>query len=342
MAATVRDQIWRTILLTLLLAVAVAAPGVQQSDVQTQPFTLKENVHLVVVPVIVKDGDGHLVQDLTRDDFRVFEDKKQRSIQYFSNELTPISALILLDTGMSAKSLATVRSQLRSLSNAFGPNDEAALYFFDKHIRLGQDFTSKTELIVEAVQKEGQEGRAEETGPAMLGGPLAGSPIINGVNVDNPGSAPTLSAPISKSIHDALYEAAQQLRYRPEGRRRLVLILSDGAGGGNTFSYQKMINALEVARVTVYAVSFSAGWAAKRADLLARVAHDTGGDIAYVRRSSGLDSACFLFTDESRNAYVLGFTPSVADGKFHDISVRVSRPGVKLVARNRFFAPPLK
>ena len=342
MAATVRDQIWRTILLALLLAVAVAASGAQQSDVQAQPFTLKENVHLVVVPVIVKDGDGHLVQDLTRDDFRVFEDKKQRPIQYFSNELTPISALILLDTGMSAKSLATVRSQLRSLSNAFGPSDEVALYFFDKHIRLVQDFTSKTDLIVQAVQKEGAEGRGEGMGPFMIGGPMAGSPTINGVNVDNPGVVPPLTAPITKSIHDALYEAAQQLRYRPEDRRRLVLILSDGAGGGNTFSYQKMINALEVARVTVYAVSFSAGWAAKRADLLARVARDTGGDIAYVRRSSGLDSACFLFTDESRNAYVLGFTPSVADGKFHDISVRVSRPGVKLVARNRFFAPPLK
>ena len=342
MAATVRDQIWRKILLALLLAVAVAASGVPQSDVQTQPFTLKENVHLVVVPVIVKDGDGHLVQDLTRDDFRVFEDKKQRPIQYFSNELTPISALILLDTGMSAKSLATVRSQLRSLSNAFGPSDEVALYFFDKHIRLVQDFTSKTDLIVQAVQKEGAEGRGEGMGPFMIGGPMAGSPTINGVNVDNPGVVPPLTAPITKSIHDALYEAAQQLRYRPEDRRRLVLILSDGAGGGNTFSYQKMINALEVAKATVYAVSFSAGWAAKRADLLARVARDTGGDIAYVRRSSALDAACFLFADESRNAYVLGFTPSVADGKFHNINVRVSRPGLRLVARNRFFAPPLK
>jgi len=341
-AGTVRDQIWRTTLLALLWAAAVVGSGLPQSDVQTQPFTLKENVHLVVVPVSVKDRDGGLVQDLTRDDFRVFEDGKQRPIQFFSNELTPISALVLLDTGMSAKSLATVRRQLRSLSNAFGPSDEVALYFFDKHIRLGQDFTSETDLIVEAVEREAKEGRVEGKGPGMLGGPLAGSPTINGVNVDNPGSAPTLSAPISKSIHDALYEAAQQLRYRPEGRRRVVLILSDGAGGGNTYSYQTMINTLEVAKATVYAISFSAGWAAKRADLLARVARDTGGDIAYVRRSSGLDAACFLFADESRNAYVLGFTPSAADGKFHDINVRVSRPGLRLVARNRFFAPPLK
>jgi Ca-activated chloride channel family protein len=321
---------------------AAAGAGLPQSDDQTQPFTLKENVHLVVVPVTAKDRDGRLVQDLTRGDFEILEDGKQRPIQYFSNELTPISALILLDTGMSAKSLAIVRSQLSSLSNAFGPSDEVALYFFDQHIHLGQDFTSQADQIVEAVRREGAQGRGEGKAPGMLGGPLAGSPTVNGVNLDNPGSGPTLSAPITKNIHDALYEAAQQLRYRAEGRRRVVLILSDGVGGSNTFSYQEMLNALEVAKATVYAVSFGAGWAAKRADLLARVARDTGGDVAYVRRKSGLDAACFRLTNESRNSYVLGFAPSAADGKFHDIGVRVSRQGLKLIARNRFFAPPLK
>ncbi len=342
MAGTVRDKVWRTILLAVMFASAAAGSGLPQSDDQTQPFTLKENVHLVVVPVTVKDRDGRLVQDLTRDDFRILEDGKQRPIQYFSNELIPISALLLLDTGMSAKSLATVRSQLRSLSNAFGPGDEVALYFFDKHIRLGQDFTSRADLIVDAVQREETQGRGEGKPPGMVGGPLAGSPTINGVNLDNPGSGPTLSAAISKSIHDALYEAAQQLRYRAAGRRRVVLILSDGAGGSNTFSYDEMINALEGAKATVYALSFGTGWAAKRADLLARVARDTGGDVAYIRRRSGLDAACFMLTNEARNSYVLGFTPSVADGKFHDIDVRVSRKGLRLIARNRFFSPPLK
>jgi VWFA-related protein len=338
----VRDKIWRTVLLGVMFAPAIAGSGPRQSDDQTPPFSLKENVRLVVVPVTVKDRGGRLVQDLTRDDFRILEDGKPRSVQYFSNELTPISALILLDTGMPAKSVATVRSQLSSLSNAFGPNDEVALYFFDKHIRLGQDFTAKPDLIAEAVRREMGQGRVEGKTPGMVGGPLAGSPMINGVNLDNPGSGPTLSAAVSKSIHDALYEAAQQLRHRAEGRRRVVLILSDGVSGGDMFSYQEIIKALEVAQATVYAVSFGTGWAAKRADLLARVARDTGGDVAYVRRKTGLDAACFLLTNEGRNSYVLGFTPSAADGKFHDIDVRVSRRGLKLIARNHFFAPPLR
>lgn len=337
-----RNKIWRTVLLGLIFALAAVGSGPQQSDDQTEPFTLKENVHLVVVPVTVKDRAGRLVQDLTREDFRVREDGKQRPVQYFSNELTPISALVLLDTGMSSKSLAIVRSQLRSLSNAFGPNDEVALYFFDQHIRLGLNFTSNADLVVDAVERQGTQAKVEGNAPGMVGGPLAGSPVVNGVNIGNPGSGPILSTAVSKSIHDALYEAAQQLRHRPEGRRRVVLILSDGVTGGDTFSYQAMMKALEVAQATVYAINFGTGWVAKRADLLARVARDTGGDVAYVRRPSGLDAACFLLANEARNAYVLGFTPSVADGKFHDIDVRVSRRGLKLIARKRFFAPPLK
>ncbi len=337
-----REKIWPTIMLGVLFAPAGVVAASPQAEGQKEPFTLKQTVNLVLVPVTVKDSDGRLVQNLDRDDFTILEDKQQKSIQYFSNEMTPVSALVLLDTGMSAKSLALVRRQWRSLSNAFGPSDEVALYFFDKHIRLGQDFTSQADLLVSAMQRESAQGRAEGEGPGGIGGPFAGSPSINGINVENPGKGPVLTAPISKSIHDALYEAAQQLRYRPEGRRRMVLLLSDGTGGGDTFSYHRMMTALEAAQVTVYAVSFGSGWAAKRRDLLTRVVRDTGGDIAYVRRQSGLDTACFMLTNESRNSYVLGFNPSAADGKFHDIDVRVSRKGVKLIARDRFFAPPLK
>lgn len=337
-----REKIWAAILLAGIAAPLAAVVAGAQTEDQKQPFTLKENVYLVVVPVTVKDRDGRLMQNLTRDDFTILEDGKQKSIQYFSNEMTPVSALVLVDTGMPAKSFALVRDRLRSLSNAFGPSDEVALYFFDKHIRLGQDFTPKTETLLAAFERESVQQRGEGEALGIPGGPFGGSPTINGISVDSPGKGPTLSAPISKSINDALYEAAEQLRYRPEGRRRMVLLISDGAGGRDTFSYHEMMTALEVAKVTVYAVSLGSGWAAKRRDFLARVVRDTGGDISYVHRQSGLDAAYFTLTNEARNSYVLGFNPSAADGKFHDIDVRVARKGVKWIARDRFFAPPLK
>jgi VWFA-related protein len=314
----------------------------EQSSEPKPDFTIQKNVRLVIVPVIVKDRQGALVPDLAQDDFKVREDKHARPIKYFSNQTAPLSALILIDTGMSELSVDTVRSDLGILSYAFAPDDEQALILFDNNIRLIQDFTPQSDLVVEAAKKALPAGTG--AGPSILGGPLGRPPDISGVSVDRPGSVPVQQAPrLAKRIDDALYAAAQRLRARPAGRRRLVVILSDGANGSdNEIPHHEVMQTLAASEVSVYAVSFGSGWAVKRRDLLARVARETGGDIAYVQRRKGLDRALPELTNEARNSYVLGFPPRAADGKFHEIEVRVTRPGVRLIARSRFFAPPIK
>src|SRR5580693_3568772 len=51
-------------------------------------------VNQVIVPVTVKDGSGRLVPDLGKDEFRIFEDKIEQRIAYFSNEAFPLSMVI--------------------------------------------------------------------------------------------------------------------------------------------------------------------------------------------------------------------------------------------------------
>jgi VWFA-related protein len=314
-----------------------AAPSQAPAPEQKPDYILREKVRLVIVPVTVKDRHGNLVEDLTQDDFRVFEDGRERPIQFFSNESVPLSAVILLDTGMPEISTAAVRSALRALGNSFAEGDEKAVYTFDNTIRPVQDFSSRPDLWSELAQKALPAGK----GPSLIGGPLALPPTINGTPVDRPGTAPAVAPPVRKRIYDALYTAAQRLKTRPPDRRRVVVIVSDGMNGSdNQFSYSETMDALASSDVTVYAVSFGSGWATKRGDLLARVARGTGGDIAYVQRRSTLDRAFFALTNEARNSYVLGFPPASADGKFHEIQVRVKRPAVKSIARNRFFSLP--
>ena len=296
---------------------------------------------MVIVPVTVKDRHGALLDDLSQDDFKVFEDGHARPVQYFSNETTPLSAVILIDTGMSELSVDAVRSELGVLSGAFAPDDEQALILFDNTIRPVQDFTTQGDLLVAAAKRALPAGTG--AGPSILGGPLGNPPTINGVNVERPGTVPVPATRIGKRIDDALYAAVQQLRTRPAGRRRVVVILSDGANGSdNQIPHDEVMEALAASDVTVYAVSFGSGWAARRRDLLGRVARETGGDIAYVQRRKGLDRAFPELTNEARNSYVLGFPPLSADGKFHEIEVRVTRPSVRLIARNRFLPPPVR
>lgn len=349
---------WRLVFVPALLILAVVAgailagsDGLTSADTQehstkatngTNPeFTLKENVHLVVVPVTVKDHHGTLVDDLAQDDFKVYEDGHARPLVYFSNETTPLSTVILLDTGMSALSVNAVRKDLRTLSDSFAPDDEEALILFDNTIRPVEDFTHQGDLLVADAEKDLPAGTG--AGPSILGGPLGNPPVINGVPIDRPGTVPASAGRVDKRLDDALYAAARKLRGRPLGRRRVVVVLSDGVNGSdNQIPHDEVMEALEASNVTVYAVSFGSGWAVHRRDLLERVAHETGGDIVYVQRRESLDRAFPELTNEARNSYVLGFSPLSADGKFHEIEVRVARPGVRLMARNRFLSPPVK
>ncbi|MGC2323162.1 MAG: hypothetical protein WA463_11070, partial [Terriglobales bacterium] len=48
--------------------------------------TMRVDVRFVVVPVMVKDLSGHLVEGLSRKDFAVFEDGVQQQIRFFTSD----------------------------------------------------------------------------------------------------------------------------------------------------------------------------------------------------------------------------------------------------------------
>src|SRR6202166_2397444 len=72
-------------------------------------------VNQVIVPVTVKDGSGRLVPDLSKDEFRIFEDKVEQRIAYFSNEAFPLSMVILIDNDLKRKDAEEVAASLRAI-----------------------------------------------------------------------------------------------------------------------------------------------------------------------------------------------------------------------------------
>ena len=57
---------------------------------------------LVTVPVRVVDRNGRFVGGLGQDDFRVFENGTEQSIEHFSNESQPFTVALVLDMSYSA------------------------------------------------------------------------------------------------------------------------------------------------------------------------------------------------------------------------------------------------
>src|SRR3954468_23281201 len=63
----------------------------------SQEQTFKSGVDVTGITVTVRDADGHLVTDLTRDDFDIYEDGERQDLTQFTRERVPVSLGVLMD-----------------------------------------------------------------------------------------------------------------------------------------------------------------------------------------------------------------------------------------------------
>jgi VWFA-related protein len=69
--------------IALLISLCLAARQQQQPLTPNSPPVIRSNVNEVLVPVVVRNAEGHAVGTLTKDDFQVFDDGKQQVITGF-------------------------------------------------------------------------------------------------------------------------------------------------------------------------------------------------------------------------------------------------------------------
>src|SRR5215475_4539981 len=82
--------------IALLIAAWLAVPHARQ---QGEPYRV--TLDLVSIYATIKDADGRLVTDLTKDDFVVKDNGKKQELNVFTNERQPISVVVLLDNSAS-------------------------------------------------------------------------------------------------------------------------------------------------------------------------------------------------------------------------------------------------
>src|SRR5438309_11382372 len=89
-------------------AAALSAVGIvatcwtaQAQQSASQGRTFRSGVDVTGITVSVRDMDGHLVQDLTRDDFEIYEDGEKQPLTQFTQERVPVSLGVLLDISAS-------------------------------------------------------------------------------------------------------------------------------------------------------------------------------------------------------------------------------------------------
>jgi len=331
-----------------LISSAALLGGVSLPAQQPEPKYTAQ-VDVVNVFVTVRNKQGQIVRDLTKDDFTLQEDGSPRPIGYFSTQSDlPLTLGLLVDTsGSERRMLATERSASRTFFERVLREDKdfAFVIHFDQEVELLQDLTSSRKLLEQAIDSLA----ASPSRPTMQRG--GGGRRMAGT-----------------TLYDAVLLASDELMRKQQGRKALVL-LSDGVDNGSKVSLNAGIEAAQRADTLVYSIRYfddqsyyqqrpmGGGGMGRRGGMgggsrfpvpartvdgkkiLQQISRETGA--SYFEPSSKLpiDKIYSLIEEELRGQYSLGYTPAkTGSGEYRKIKVEVKNKDLIVQAREGYYA----
>ncbi len=309
----------------IALAAAAASTIAQPFDeLRAQQSPFKSGARTVAVYTTVADKDGRLVTDLSISDFEIKDEGKPQPIVVFSNDIQPITVVMMLDrSGSMRGNVGLVERAAQAFVGKLQPGDKARIGVFAEQIEIQPaDFTSDRNELLRVLQSE--------------------------VPVRGP-------TPLWNAIDDAITAV------RGQDGRRVVLVFSDGGNSPANFttnnrSIKDVMRRAQQENVMVYAIGLqttvllgrssrggvgglTGSMTSMRPDPgLAIVAEDTGGGYFELSRAENLATTFAQVIDELHHQYVLGFEPARLDDKMHRLEVKVTRSGMKARARKEYFA----
>jgi Ca-activated chloride channel family protein len=128
---------------------AVVAPFRGQ---QLPPQNLKVDVDLVLVNATVTDTEGRYVVGLEKKNFRVWEDKIEQQVEYFSTENAPISVGLIFDaSGSMHDTLSYARDAALAFLETADAHDEYFLVEFNDKPHVTVDLTQDVAKLQEHI-----------------------------------------------------------------------------------------------------------------------------------------------------------------------------------------------
>ena len=303
--------------LPLLALIACWPAGLLARQPVQQPF--KAGTNLVVVPVVVVDSKGSMVQDLKAEDFRVEEDGKRVAIESF------VAPHLAADSPDQSRFIVLALDNLSTAAEIAYRVKDIANRFVDK---LGPYD------VMSVITISG--GKAVTTNSkAELKAAISRFSVNFGAEIMEPWRRAEHGLKMINALTDQVVKA-------PHPRKVMVFI-----GNANMFSpmtpsaygqpglglmaeWTDAIRATARNNVSVYVID-PMGLMASPGDWSKSFAHETGG-YAW-GRTNNFPRAVDQILLESVSYYLIGYTPPVTDDKVHAIDVKVERNGVTVRSR---------
>ncbi len=107
---------------------------------------------LVSIPVSVMDRDGKYIPDLTKENFRVWEDGVEQRVAYFASTEKPFTVALVIDTSASTRfKLEEIQDAAIAFVNQLRPDDRVMVVSFDDKIHVWTQPTNDRAALRNAI-----------------------------------------------------------------------------------------------------------------------------------------------------------------------------------------------
>jgi VWFA-related protein len=295
-------------------------PPVTPKKIEDIPdYSLKVNVPLVNVDVLVTTKDGQFVPGLKKENFKIAEDGVPQAVTKFNVTEAPVTAVLLVEFASTTwQFLVDALNASYAFANSLKKDDWVAVAYYDMQPHILTDFTQDKRAVFGA---------------------------LNQLRI--PGFAET-------NEFDALYDTIDRLD-RVEGKKYIILV-SSGVDTFSKLTYDKIVKKVKDSKdITIFPVSIGwylremcdnpsynctgvshgmASYGIHRIDYLQAdnemrtFAAMTGGRAYFPRFQAEFGEIFHDIGDDIRHQYSLAYSPTNTklDGTYRKLKVQVVAP----------------
>ena len=273
---------------------ATVTQSQQPKPASSRAYTLHIDAQEVVLNCTVLDNKGELVDDLTRSNFKVFEDKTLQTVRSLQHQDTPVSIGLLVDnSGSMSSKRAAVASAALDLVKASNPHDETFVINFSDQAYLDQDFTS-------------------DLGRLRMG--LSHLSVSGGT-----------------ALYDTVVSAADKMERSATRPRKALIVITDGDDNASKLTLDNAVHCVQdMQGPVIYSIGLLFGGAESRHAKhdLRQLSGETGGIAFFPGSLKDIDSVAAEIARDIRNQYAIAYhSPQASAGGYHTVRVEAHAKG---------------
>jgi Ca-activated chloride channel family protein len=247
--------------------------------------------------VTVTDSYGRYVSGLDQKAFKVFEDKEEQEIEFFSDDDAPVSVGVIFDVSgsMSGDKIRKAREALSRFIQTSHDSDEYFLIAFN----------SRAQLLLDKTRD--------------------GDAVLNKLTF--------VETKSNTALYDACYLGVEKVT-RGSHPKRALLLISDGQDNDSRYTFSEVRRLLKESDVVLYSIGILGGNdPASSLGLGGQASLDelsavSGGKAFFPNTAAEMDELFERIALELRHQYSIGYRPKnfKNDGKWHKLKVKVTPP----------------